>query len=162
MLDAAGSGAVDGIVVRLANLCGPHPSSASFPGWLLESLRRARATGSDLTVRVADAQRDYVDVRDAAEALLRAADVGGTGTAFNIGRGEAVPIPELVRMSAEAAGLSGRLRMRRDRVTALGGDWTRVDPGPAAYALGWRPRISLADSLRDAWRAAGPPRTARG
>jgi dTDP-6-deoxy-L-talose 4-dehydrogenase [NAD(P)+] len=68
----------------------------------------------------------------------------------DIGRGEAVPVRELVDLLITVSGVSAR-------VTELGApgaaDWMRVDPGPARDLLGWRPRHSLADAVRAYWVA---------
>lgn len=154
VLDAAREGAVDGVVLRLANACGPHPSPASFPGMLLRLFRDA-AAGGEAVVRVTGAQLDFVDVRDAADAVLRAATAAdAVGRAVNIGSGVAVPVRTLVAMMVAVTGVpSDAVREDRGPATRLGGDWVRVDNRLAARLLGWRPRFSLEDSLRAMWRA---------
>ncbi|MCZ9353793.1 NAD(P)-dependent oxidoreductase [Streptomyces mutabilis] len=155
VLDAARAGTVDGTVLRLTNVCGPHPSPQSLPGKLVELLAQAVRSGGPMTVGVTDARRDFVDVRDVAEAVLRAAGPGATGRAVNIGSGRAVAIRELVRLFVTAAGSDpGILREERRHNTSLGGTWTCADIRLAGELLGWRPRTDLAASLRDMWRTA--------
>jgi nucleoside-diphosphate-sugar epimerase len=138
---------VDGVVLRLVNLCGPHPSPDSFPGKLVRSLR----AGAD-TVTVTDAKRDFVDVRDVAAALVKVAETPGVSGVVNIGSGVPVPIGELVRMFLAEAGATG-VEVHCGKVTSLGGDWIQVDTALARRLLGWRPEISLRQSLRDMWQA---------
>jgi nucleoside-diphosphate-sugar epimerase len=142
------AGAVDGVVLRLVNLCGPHPSPDSFPGKLLRSLR-----GGATEVTIADAKRDFVDVRDVAEAVVRAAAAPTVRGVVNIGSGVPVEIGELVRMFLAEAGATG-VEIRRGPVRSLGGDWTQADITLARTLLGWEPRIGLRHSLRDMWQAA--------
>ncbi|WP_285777166.1 NAD(P)-dependent oxidoreductase [Microtetraspora sp. NBRC 13810] len=155
VLDAARAGSVRGVVLRLANVCGPHPSPASFPGKLLDSLRRA-AAGEHVSLTVADAHRDFLDVRDAAEAALLAARATVTGTAINLGSGVAVSMRELVTQFLAVTGLPATAVSVRDApVPSLGGDWTQVDVEPARRLLGWRPRTDLRRSLQAMWEARG-------
>ncbi|WP_017623794.1 NAD-dependent epimerase/dehydratase family protein [Nocardiopsis chromatogenes] len=158
VLSATRSGRADAVVLRLANVCGPHPSPASFPGLLLRLFREAAAGGRPV-LRVADARRDFVDVRDVAEAVLRAAEVPeASGRAVNIGSGTAVPIAEAVALMAAAAGLPrGAVAEEPAPVAGLGGDWSLADVRLAATLLDWRPRTPLEESLRAMWRAQAAP-----
>ena len=140
--------AVDGVVLRLVNLCGPHPSPDSFPGKLLRSVR-----AGETAVTIADARRDFVDVRDVVEAVVRAAVEPAAGRVFNIGSGVPVEIRALVRMFLTEAGATG-VRIVDGPVRSLGGDWTQADITLAGSRLGWRPRIPLRQSLRDMWLSA--------
>lgn len=140
---------VDGVVLRLVNLCGPHPSPDSFPGKLLRSVRAGVAT-----VTIADAQRDFVDVRDVVEAVVTAAAAGEPQhRVVNIGSGAPVEIRALVRMFLTEAGATG-VQVLDGPVRSLGGDWTQADITLAGSLLGWRPRIPLRQSLRDMWLSA--------
>lgn len=155
VLDSVAQGCVDGVVLRLANVCGPHPSPKSFPGKLLAMLRHAAAEQQPLSVHIGAARLDYVDVRDVAEAVVRAGEVATHGRVFNIGSGTAVTMRELVEASVVAAGFP--LEMIRQapgrQPASLGGDWTQVDIRMATEQLGWVPRTPLAESLRAAWEA---------
>lgn len=151
VLEAAREGTVDGVVLRAVNMCGPHPPPESFLGGLTARLRTALTDGSTVDLPIAPARRDYVDVRDAARAVVLAA-TAPAGTVVNIGRGEAVPMGDLVTMLLKAAEFPlDRVRLREADVASKGGDWTRADIGRARDLLGWYPRIALSDSLRDMW-----------
>ncbi|MFE1472252.1 NAD-dependent epimerase/dehydratase family protein [Streptomyces cyaneofuscatus] len=158
VLDAARSGTVDAVVLRLVNVLGPGPSPASFPGKLLELLREAADRGA-ASLTVADARRDWLDVRDAAAAVPLAVRPGPgvNGEAFNLGSGTAVHTRDLVALARTAAGLPPHaLTERESSVPGLGGDWIRADIRRAAERLGWAPRIGLARSMEDMWEAAVP------
>ncbi|MFV2104608.1 NAD-dependent epimerase/dehydratase family protein [Micromonospora sp. LOL_024] len=153
VLRAARDYRVDGVVLRAVNLCGPHPARPSFLGYLLRRLREA-ADGATLDLSIADARRDYLDVRDAAEAVVLAATAPVTGQVINIGRNEAVAMRELVALFIAAAGFpQERLRVLDRQVLSKGGDWTRADIRLARQVLDWRPRISLAESMRAMWES---------
>lgn len=163
VLDAVRAGRADGLVLRAANVCGPHPSPASFPGKLVGMLRRALSTGEPMTVVLTGARRDFVDVRDLADAVVRAVHSPATGHALNIGSGRAIDMRTLVRLFVTSAGHSADLIDERIRdVSGLGGAWTRADIRLAGRLLDWHPRIGLAESLAAMWAAAtttdGPSR----
>ncbi|MFE0038596.1 NAD-dependent epimerase/dehydratase family protein [Streptomyces sp. NPDC059015] len=154
VLDAARAGDVDGVVLRAVNVCGPHPSEASFLGAVLQRLRGA-VPGEALELVIADAARDYIDVRDVASAVLRAADAASTGAVFNIGRGEATTMRELVTTLVAVSGFPPEtLKETGGSVESKGGGWTKADIRHAQRVLGWHPVIGLRDSLRDMWEAA--------
>jgi NDP-hexose 4-ketoreductase len=156
VLDASAASAVDGRVLRSANVCGPYPSPAAFPGTLLALLATAAATGEPVRIAVSPTRRDYVDVRDVARAVRLAAAAAVAVPAMDVGSGEAVDARRLVTTLVREAGLPADLvRLHVDDVPTLGGDGTCAQIGPAAEVLGWRPRIDLATSLRDMWHEHG-------
>lgn len=154
LLEAARAGDANAVVLRAVNVCGPDTTSASFLGALLDRLRGVRP-GDRVPMAIADANRDYVDVRDLADAVVRAAHAPAAGRVINIGRGVAVSIRELVAMLVAAAGLPADTIVEQHAgVQSKGGDWTRADIRLAAQLLDWRPQTDLTDSLRAMWRAA--------
>jgi nucleoside-diphosphate-sugar epimerase len=145
VLAAARAGRVDGTVLRLVNLCGPDPAPDSFPGKLVALLRAGTPA-----VTVTAARRDFVDVRDVTEAVLAASEVDTGGRLINVGSGTAVEIAELVRIFFTEAGIPpSELDLRYGPVSSVGGAWIQADITVAGQVLGWRPRISLRQSLRD-------------
>ncbi|MEW2400551.1 NAD(P)-dependent oxidoreductase [Streptomyces sp. NPDC046862] len=157
VLEAARADAIDALVLRVTNVCGPHPSPVSLSGKLVRQLTEALRAGEPMTVDVADARRDFVDVRDVAEAVVLAVTSPVTGRALNIGSGTATDIASVARLFVEAAGLPSRmLRERRRATTSLGGSWTCADIRLAADLLDWRPRRDLRSSMGDMWRLAAP------
>ncbi|MEW9522019.1 NAD-dependent epimerase/dehydratase family protein [Streptomyces tubercidicus] len=151
VLDAVRNSAFDGVVLRVANTVGPHPSLESFFGSLAVRLRDVdAATGIELTI--ADAERDYVDVRDAVDAVVRAARSTLADPLVNIGCGQAMSVRKLVTELVTAAGLPVEaIREQRGEVHSRGGDWVQVDISRAARLLGWRPRFAIGESMRAMW-----------
>ena len=138
---------VDAVVLRVSNVCG----RGTPPGSLLRTVAdhlAAGATGHAAPIRFGSLRtwRDFVDVRDVAAAVVAAArtPVAG-GQVVNVGRGEAVHARRLVDRMVELSGLPVRV------VEGEGGDveWQQLDVSKAARVLGWRPRFSLDDSLRE-------------
>ncbi|MGI5270318.1 NAD-dependent epimerase/dehydratase family protein [Nonomuraea sp. CA-218870] len=155
VLAGAGRG-LDAVVLRAANMSGPHPPKESFLAALMLRVERALAAGEVLELSVADARRDFIDVRDVAAAIVRAATASLDDRVVNLGRGEAVPIGSLVDWLIEASGFPrDRVKLLGREVRSKGGDWTRLDIGLARRALSWEPRIGLRESVHAMWQAAG-------
>ncbi|MFD9443867.1 NAD-dependent epimerase/dehydratase family protein [Streptomyces sp. NPDC060006] len=162
VLDAARAGQVEAVVLRLTSVSGPHPSPASFLGKLLHGL--CEATVEDPAVfRVTDATRDFVDVEDVADAVVRAGDADLSGRAVNIGSGAATRIGEVVSVLREVSGLpDAAVRVERAEAgRGLGGDWMHADVRLAARLLGWRPMTSLRQSLEAMWKHSSCPGACR-
>ncbi|MFI1046135.1 NAD-dependent epimerase/dehydratase family protein [Streptomyces griseoruber] len=151
VLDGTRAGRVDGLVLRAVNVCGPRTTRASFLGSVVDRLRAA-SVSAPVTLRVADARRDFIDVRDLAEAVVLAVASPATARVVNIGRGEASAMRELVDLLVAASGLPPEaLRVEDGPVASKGGGWTLADIRLAGELLGWKPRIALAEAMRATW-----------
>ncbi|MGW4040597.1 NAD-dependent epimerase/dehydratase family protein [Streptomyces sp. NPDC004778] len=165
VLDAARAGAQPGVVLRIANVCGPGTPPGSLLGSVTARLARlAREPGAagvpaELRLPPLRAWRDFVDVRDVADAVLatvRADDVEVSGQVINIGSGAAVHTRDLVGRLVAVSGLPVRIVEEapaggQPRVDT---EWQQLDVSRAAEVLGWEPRRSLDQSLRDLLAAA--------
>ncbi|GAA2098424.1 hypothetical protein GCM10009801_69520 [Streptomyces albiaxialis] len=156
VLRAAREHGLDGVVLRVSVACGPGAPRASLPGLVAAHL----VTGRDeLRLAPLRSYRDLVDVRDVAVAVLAAARAPAravTGQVVNIGRGAAVPVRRLVDLLIAYSGRS--LRVVEERPpdgTRSDMPWLRLDIARARRLLGWTPRRSLEDSLRDLLADAG-------
>jgi nucleoside-diphosphate-sugar epimerase len=98
---------LDALVLRVFDVLGPGAPVGSLFGRLAEGLRRALELG-EARVRVPDlsAFRDFVDVRDVAEAVRAAVDSAATGV-VNIGAGRAVRVREAADLLVRASGFAG-------------------------------------------------------
>jgi GDP-4-dehydro-6-deoxy-D-mannose reductase len=105
-----------------------------------------------------DARRDYSDVRDVVRAYRLIADAGSSGSVYNVCAGKSVAMREIVDELIGIAGIHVSIevdpaRMRPSDTPDLVGDNTSLTTD-----TGWRPTISLAQTLRDvyAWHAQVP------
>lgn len=154
VLQATRAGHVEGVVLRVVNVFGPGVAAGSFLGSVVRRLR-ALPAGDRLPLKVGRAQRDFVDVRDLADAVVRAAESSLAGRTFNIGRGEALDLHRILALLLVEAGQDPDvLELTSESVSSNGGDWTQVDGRLANRLLGWAPKISVRQSLRDMWEAA--------
>ncbi|MEV7185710.1 NAD-dependent epimerase/dehydratase [Kitasatospora sp. NPDC093102] len=160
VLAAAAQGRNDAVVLRITNVCGPGAPAASFLGSLIERLRQL-PPGASLDLALTSDRRDFVDIRDVADAVVRAATAPVNGCVINIGRGVVHDVATVAGMVITAAGLP-RHRVRMRTAEASGGPggqgaWTKVDVRRAHALLGWSHATDIQDSLRDQWEAAVPP-----
>src|SRR4029078_5165068 len=104
-----------------------------------------------------DARRDFLDVRDMADAYARAAQIRGPGaTVFNVGTGGAVGIDEILNTLIGLARIPIRAELDPDRVRAGVAPALALDASRFHARTGWEPRTPLETSLRDLldyWRA---------
>ncbi len=157
---------IDVVAARLFNLLGPgqdeRHASARFAAQLVGVARGApaRIDVGDLTPT-----RDFIDVRDAAAALVLLAERGEPG-AYNVGSGTETSIAALLDATIEAAGISWRIdvRVTYHRATDVP---RHVADASKLGALGHRPRFDLAASVAHVVRsytaanaASGPERIA--
>jgi UDP-glucose 4-epimerase len=143
-----------GTSLRLANVYGAGCGVDLGVNGAVERFARAAAAGAEITIYGTGTQRvDYVHIDDVAEAFARALEApGALPPAINIGGGAPVAIADLARVALTAVppGSGARLVSRAP------------PPGPpkvwpdrsleidlAAAALGWRPRVPLAEGMND-------------
>lgn len=150
-------GVVDGMVIRLANIAGPGAPAISLLGQVAERLKTAAARGENAELRLSplSAFRDYVDVRDAADAVIAAALADCIGEIVNIGRGEAIPVRSLVDILIELSGIPTHVIEQGSK--SLVADWLQLDIRPAKTVLGWQPRRPIVQSVRDYWTEVQTP-----
>ncbi|GIH24433.1 hypothetical protein Aph01nite_27430 [Acrocarpospora phusangensis] len=143
---AAGDG-LDGVVLRLFNPVGPGAPPASLLGRLIAGMR----AGHELHLGVTGDVRDFLDVRDAADAIIAAALAPDRlPPVLNLARGRPVPVRELLDLMIDVASWQGRV-FAAEGESAL--PWSCADVSAIEAALGWRATTKLRDSLADAWHA---------
>jgi nucleoside-diphosphate-sugar epimerase len=145
----------DSVVLRCVNAVGPGSPAGSLLGDLAARLIAAKCSGTPAVVRIErrNLRRDFVDVRDIADAVTAALRTPACPGLLNIGRGTAVPVDELVARLVEISGAPSVDAAAGLGATANGAgiDWQQVDTRAARRALGWAPRRSLDESLLDLW-----------
>ncbi|WP_318218858.1 NAD-dependent epimerase/dehydratase [Streptomyces sp. SCL15-6] len=159
ILASAAEGRSDAVILRVTNVCGPGAPATSFLGSLIRRLREL-PSGTSLDLQLTPDLRDFIDIRDVADAVVRAVTAPVSGLVINIGRGHAHEVPAVADLMIKAAGFP-RHRVRIKPAAAGGstgghGAWTKVDVTRARALLNWSHSMSLEESLRDQWDAAVP------
>ncbi len=159
VLRSAAQGRTDAVVLRLSNVIGAGAPPSSLLGRVARQLSAAAAPGEPVTVQLAPlrSSRDFVDAKDASEAIVLATRTPGVrGRVLNIGSGTSQHVRTMVDLLIAASGRTVRL------VEDTGGtvrptadaDWMCVDVTAGRELLGWSPRSSPEETVRDLWNAA--------
>lgn len=144
----------DSVVVRSFNIVGPgQAESFALPSFAGQLAAIARGE-SQPTLRVGnlEARRDFVHVADAVRAFRLLLERGKAGEVYNLGGGRAHSIAETLRRLMAVSGVEAEVevdpeRLRPVDVPLLEADTTRL------RSLGWEPRKTLDDALRDLWES---------
>ncbi len=98
-------------------------------------------------------RRDFLDVRDAVRAMAQATNpecaAAMFGNIYNLGRGEAIPLENILQMMLDAAGVSATLetdpaKLRPNDPEALWADISKLQTDAS-----WRPERGMEESLRE-------------
>jgi nucleoside-diphosphate-sugar epimerase len=145
------------ITARLFNLVGPgQPESLAFSAFARQIACAERGLVPPL-LRVGDLSsiRDFVDVRDAARAMLLLSD-GECGSVYNVASGRAVTMEEGLGILIRNSELPDRLRVEVSLPGSASGRIQVGSPFRMREKFGWRAEFSLDRSLRDTldyWRS---------
>jgi len=148
---------IDAVVLRVFNPLGNGSSPSSLPGRAARLIRDGIAAGSP-SIHLADlgAQRDFIDVRDVADAVQRAVIADDPPRLVNIGSGTATTARELVRAIAEIAGYEGSIdedAVGSPRSASVG--YQVADVTLARAALAWAASHNLHDAAAALWSGIG-------
>jgi nucleoside-diphosphate-sugar epimerase len=125
------------------------------PKRLVPRLVETARTGSTIQLSDRRVTRDFVAVADVLDMLARAADDAERvrGRVFNCGRGEVVPLAEVVEAVERVTGRTLDAVWGAFPVAEHDLDHPVADVSAAAEALGWRPTVSLDGMIADLWAA---------
>jgi GDP-L-fucose synthase len=142
------------------NLYGPgdnfDPASSHVIPALIRKCEEARIAGAPEVVcwGTGAATREFLYVDDAAEGIVRAAEVMDEPLPINLGGGVEIPIRDLVMKIAAACGYAGRIAW--DTTKPDGQPRRGLDISRARKLLGWEPRQDFDAGLATTvawWRA---------
>jgi nucleoside-diphosphate-sugar epimerase len=141
------------VVLRVFNPLGAGMAPSSMPGRARDLIRSALASGGrSIMMGSLAAERDFVDVRDVAEAVVAAATVDEPPPVVNIGSGRATRAREVVSLLAAVAGFDGEIdEVAEGSPRSVQVDRQVADIGVARDRLDWTPRRSLRDSVTALW-----------
>jgi len=145
-------GKIDGVIVRLFNVIGPGETNPHLVPAIIRQISRG-----ERRVHLGNLfpERDYIDVRDAAEGFRRlgAADVSQRRGPLisNLGTGSSHAVREVVEQVGTAANVA--LEIVQDPARIRANDRPRLCASTQTLEAltGWAPRRTIADSLQAAW-----------
>ncbi len=134
-------------VLRYANVYGPR-QVAGLEGAVVAIFFQQFRAGEPATIFGDGKQtRDFVHVFDIVAATLAALDAEGL---FNVGSGMERTILELHDLCRRASGTEGEPVFAPERLGEI--RRSALDATRGAHWLGWRPKLSLEEGLRQTWR----------
>jgi nucleoside-diphosphate-sugar epimerase len=145
----------DAVVLRSFNISGPGSPASTLLGRVVRQL----GTTDTLQLGSLEAWRDYVDVRDVAEAAVAVATAEDRlPPVLNVGSGRAVlardVVNRLVKLSGTATKVvEGAVHQGHAGSAAEDVPWQQADTTLIQKHLGWSARISHDQSLKDTWAA---------
>ena len=98
--------------------------------------------------------RDYVYVKDVAEAFVLATEMDTQSRLFNVGSGTGTSLNELIKIMADVTGVAPEVRYGPGR--ALDVPVNVLDVSRAGRELGWTAHTGLADGIRMTWASLRP------
>lgn len=143
-------------VVVPVNLYGPgdnfDPATSHVIPALIRKFEAARLNGDESVTcwGTGSATREFLHVDDAAEGIVRAADVMNEPVPINLGGGREFAIRELANKIAGVCGYTGRIEW--DGSKPDGQPRRSLDISRALSLLGWEPRVDFDAGLADTVR----------
>ena len=142
---------IPALIVRPFNLLGPGQpdeyAASSFARQIAE--RELGVSKGPILVGNLDVERDFLDVRDAAQALALVLEKGRPGSTYNLASGKPVSLRAILEglMAHSSATINFRIdpeRVRPDESPRLFGAIDRLKSD-----TGWQPRIPIENTLGD-------------
>jgi GDP-4-dehydro-6-deoxy-D-mannose reductase len=138
------------VVARAFNLVGPGMGTHLALGRFAAQIAAFRRGETD-AVRCGNlsSRRDFIDVRDAAEAYVALARGGRAGEIYNVSSGRSYEIGRLLRRMIAAGGVDVPVVV--ESAARRSGDLADIygDPSKTAAAVGWRATTPIEQSLDD-------------
>lgn len=153
-LDYAGRYRMKVVIARPFNIVGPGISPELLVGALLNRAKNTLSKDKEPIVKVGnlDTERDFIAVDDVVEAYLKIVKGEHWGEVFNICSGRHYSVRSVIDVLLSQSPRKVKVEVDPELVRPLDvkisyGSWEK-----ATRAFGFKPTISLEESLRAAWR----------
>ena len=150
------------VMTRSFNHIGPNQLPqfvvADFCKQVAEIEAMAEKGETDLpSIRVGNllAERDFLDVRDVVRAYAMVIEKGEPGETYNVGRGEAVAIQDILKMILKEAKVTIAVEKDPEKFRPVDIPLFEADASKLKETTGWEPQIPLEQTIRETvayWR----------
>jgi GDP-4-dehydro-6-deoxy-D-mannose reductase len=136
---------------RPFNHAGPRQSSSYVTSSFARQIAEIEARGTEPVLHVGnlDARRDITDVRDVVRAYRMLVESGRPGRPYNICSGQAHRIGDLLEMLCGLSTTLVRVEVDPSRMRPSDNPVVRGDASRILAETGWRPAITLEQTLKD-------------
>jgi nucleoside-diphosphate-sugar epimerase len=132
------------VIIRAFNIYGEGQGDSFLIPSIIKQIR-----SGEIELKDPEPKRDFLYSRDAVEAYVKAIEYSGSGfEIFNIGSGMSYSVDEIVRTIIALSGEKVKVRYLYERRKGEVMD-TVADITKAKEKLGWEPKFSLEDGLRN-------------
>ena len=148
---AASDDGLDVVIVRPFNHIGPGQGPGFFAPDFARQLALIESGRERGPMRVGNlsARRDFSDVRDVVRAYHLLIQQGVRGEVYNVCRGEAVEINELLDLMRDAVSVPVEVTVDPAKLRPVDVPVLLGDHGRLTAATGWQPEIPIAQTLND-------------
>lgn len=131
------------------NMCGPYDNFDLYSSHVIPALIAKFESNKDEVVLWGDgsASREFLDARDCARAIMKSVDMPTGSDPINIGTGREVSIKDLALLVKDIGNYTANITW--DTSKPNGQPRRCLDISRAKSLLGWKPLISLEESIRD-------------
>jgi GDP-4-dehydro-6-deoxy-D-mannose reductase len=145
------------MMVRAFNHIGPEQSPTFVVSDFCRQVAEIEKGQREPVIYVGNlnAQRDFTDVRDVVEAYSLLAEYGLPGETYNVGRGKAVSIEEILEMVISLSDEEIKVEIDRNKLRPVDVPVIEADISKINRLTGWKPKIPLAQTVKetlDYWR----------
>ena len=148
---------VDAVVTRSFNHTGPGQTDTFVLGSFARQIAEIEAGLKPAVIEVGnlEVKRDFLDVRDVADAYIVLMEKGRRGEVYNVCSGTAYDLRDLLERLVAISGVDIEIQVASDRLRPVDTPELRGDHGKITADTGWRPAIPIEKTLRsllDSWR----------
>jgi GDP-4-dehydro-6-deoxy-D-mannose reductase len=147
----AESAPLEVIVARVFNAIGPGLPATQALGRFAARLGEPGPDPLTMTVGDLQARRDFIDVRDVAQAMIALALRGHAGKVYHVGTAQSRPVREGLDLLISLSGRSVRLKVDPSIPNRRGPADSRAAIDRIVAHTGWRPAIPWTETLADLW-----------
>lgn len=140
------------VLTRSFNHIGPRQDNRfAIPSFIsrILNIRKSGASCGEIETGDITVVRDFVDVRDVVRAYYLLLLKGRPGEAYNVCSGRGVVLKDIIDIIARQAGVKVTTKTNPDFVRPRDNMITVGSPFKIESELGWQPKISLEDTIRD-------------
>ncbi len=137
-------------VARPGNHLGPRQSPVFFVPTVAKQVALIMKDRKEPVIELGniDVKRDFLDVRDVADAYLALAKSGKTG-AYNISSGKNYLLRDIVEMFIAMSGKKIAIRQSKEKLRRVDAHETNIDNSKIIKETGWKPLIPIEKTLKD-------------
>ncbi|HEX2612285.1 MAG TPA: GDP-mannose 4,6-dehydratase [Fibrobacteria bacterium] len=139
------------VVARPFSVTGPHQPEKFVLSSIASQIASTELNDGETVIYTGnlDVSRDYLDVRDMARAMALLMKRGAAGESYNVCSGKVRTIRDLVQFLIQLSGCPIEIRIDPALERAVDIPLLAGSPEKFMDLTGWKPMISLEDSLRD-------------